>query len=355
MSDVYFLKLKDGCSLSDQIKATKDLIQTAGMDKVISNRDKVGVKIHVGEKNNDTHVSPEVIKAICSRIKRNGAFPFLTETSTLYRGQRSNAIDHLNHAYTHGFTPENVGVPFIIADGLVGNSEIRVKIPGKIFREVNIAREIAVADALIAVTHVTGHMQSGLGAGIKNLGMGLASRMGKMRQHSSIMPSVNTTKCTFCKTCMKWCPESCITQKDDKAFILQEQCIGCGECLAVCKFNAVQYNWGVASGDMQKKMAEHALGVVHSKPGKVFFLSYLVDMTRDCDCTAFKQQKVMPDLGLLASTDLVAIDQAAIDLTGEAAGDNISRKSYNHIDPLIQLIHGEAIGLGSRKYKLIQV
>ncbi|UCF99959.1 MAG: DUF362 domain-containing protein [Spirochaetaceae bacterium] len=306
----------------------------------------------MGERNNDTHVGPDLIKPIVTCVKHKDALPFLTETSTLYRGRRSNAVDHIIQAFDHGFTYEKTGAPFIMADGLFGNSEIEVPIDGVIFDKVNIAREVVFADALITVSHPTGHPGMGLGATLKNLGMGLSSRIGKLRQHSSVKPYVDKRACAYCRKCMQWCPVDAIVEEQDQAFIFTEKCIGCGECLSVCNYDAIRYDWGVESADLQKRVVEHALGVVLNKRQRCFFFSFLIDMTKGCDCFGGRQERIIPDVGILASTDPVAIDQATLDLTARRHGDSLVKKSEPGLDPGIQLGHAEKIGLGSRNYRL---
>ena len=194
----------------------------------------------------------------------------------------------------------------------------------------------------------------GLGA-IKNLGMGLASRKGKLRMHSSVKPSIKAEACTFCGQCIRWCPEDAIVPRDGRAFIVQERCIGCGECLAVCRFDAVMYDWRTESAELQRRTAEHAFGAVIGKKGKLYCLNFLTDMTRDCDCLAQKQEPLLPDLGILASRDPVAVDQATLDLTRERFGRHLGEASYPELDSGIQIEHGERIGMGSRKYRLVPV
>ena len=312
----------------------------------------MAIKLHVGERDNDTHVSPDLIAPIVACVKHGGALPFLTETSTLYKGRRSNAVDHIIQAFDHGFTYEKTGAPFIMADGLSGNTEIEVSIEGIIFKKVSIAREIVFADALITASHPTGHPGMGLGAALKNLGMGLSSRMGKLRQHSSIKPAVDEQACTFCRKCMQWCPADAIVERNEKAFILTEKCIGCGECLSMCNYDAIRYNWGVESAELQKRVAEHALGVLANKRQRCYFFNFLTDMTKGCDCEGFPQEPVMPDVGILASPDPVAIDQATLELTARSDGESLVEKSEPKLNPDIQLEHAEKIGLGHRAYEL---
>lgn len=351
-STVYFLPIADNLPEIEQAHALRKIFELAGADKIVSNSDFVAIKLHVGEKQNTTHIKPALIREIVENVKSNGGLPFLTETSTLYKGERENAVKHIMHAHRHGFSIDNVGAPFIMADGLSGNSEYEVVINGELHTAVKVAREIVAADALIVVSHPTGHIAAGLGACIKNLGMGLASRMGKMRQHSAMMPEVFTESCRFCQKCIKWCPQNAIMEKDGKAFIMTEKCVGCGECLAVCRFDAVKYDWGAESGFMQRSMAEHAYGVVKDKSDKCVFINVMVDMTKDCDCFNVKQAKMIPDIGILASFDPVAVDKATLDLTFQAHGKTLAEMSYKHHDAMIQIEHAAKIGMGSLEYEL---
>jgi uncharacterized Fe-S center protein len=354
-AEVFFVELPENSTLEQRLVGTERLLDGCGLKQIVAKRDRVAVKIHVGEGRNNTHLAPRIVGAVVERLKRLGTSPFLTETSTLYKGNRSNAIDHLTHAYEHGFGYEVVGAPFIMADGLSGNSEVEVPIPGVLFQKVNIAREAVFADALVAVTHAKGHLANALGGTIKNVGMGLSSRMGKLRQHSAMKPKVDPKACTLCLKCIRWCPVEAIVEREGKAFILTEPCIGCGECLAVCRFDAVKYDWGTQGTDLQRKEAEHALGVVLDKRDKCLFLNFLVDMTRDCDCMDRAQERIQPDLGILASQDAVAVDQATLDLTRERFGRSLAEEGWPHLDATVQLEHGERVGLGSRRYELRMV
>jgi len=352
---VYFVPIADGASAEIQAEAMQRIIAASGAMQALGASDLVAVKIHVGEKKNTTHVKPVVVRAVVDGIKKTGASAFLTETSTLYKGERENAVKHLLHAERHGFGIAQVGAPFIMADGLKGNTEMEVAVPGILHESVRVAREVVTADGLMVVSHPTGHIAAGIGACIKNLGMGLASRIGKMRQHSAMLPEINPKKCVFCKKCIQWCPEKAIVEKDGKAFILAETCIGCGECLAVCGFDAVKYDWDAESGYMQRSMAEHAYGAVIQKGEKAFYFNVLIDMTKDCDCFSVKQEKLIPDMGILASADPVAVDKATLDLTAAAHGKTLAELSYAHHDALIQVRHAQEIGMGSMDYELIKI
>ncbi len=352
-ANVYFIPVADGLSADKQAIAMAKIFETSGASQTIGRNDFVAIKVHVGEKKNTTHVKPELVKELVEKTKVLGGQPFLTETSTLYKGERENAIKHILHAHNHGFGIENIGAPFIMSDGLTGNTEYEVEINGELHKTVKVAREVLSADTLFVVSHPTGHPAAGLGACIKNIGMGLASRMGKMRQHSAMLPEVNNKSCQYCQKCIKWCPQDAIIEQGGKAFIIAEKCIGCGECLAVCRFDAVKYDWNAESGYMQRSMAEHAYGSVIGKPGKCFYFNVLIDMTKDCDCFSVKQHKLIPDIGILASDDPVAIDKATLDLTAKAHGKTLAEMSYAHHDAMIQISHAAKIGMGSLDYQLI--
>lgn len=354
MSQVFLAPLEDNASIQQQVAAVQKLITEIKMVELIAPHDYVAIKLHVGEENNTTHVKPELIKAIVDEAHRKSDNVFLTETSTLYKGERENAVKHLMHAHKHGFGIEKIGAPFIMADGLTGNSEIEVVIDGIHEKSVKIAREIAIADVLIVVSHPTGHVQAGLGACLKNLGMGLASRAGKLRQHSAVKPEVSA-ECRFCKKCIKWCPEAAIVENGQQALIMPDKCIGCGECLTVCRYDAIKYDWGMESGLLQQLMVEHAYGVVKGKEDKCVFINVLVDMTEDCDCYNTNQSKLIPDLGILISKDPVAIDKATLDLTKAANRKSLAEMAYPDLDPMNQLEHGVKLGMGSLEYELIRV
>lgn len=331
------------------------LYRQSMLDSCFEKDDFVALKIHFGEDGNTTHIPANYFNPIIQHLNKKGAKPFFTDTCVLYRGQRSNAVNHLKVAEKHGFSLANTGAPVVIADGLRGRNEIEVEINAELFEKVSIATEAVVANAMIVATHITGHMASGLGGAIKNIGMGLASRKGKLRQHSSVSPWIEGSHCTGCGECILWCPENAISMNGNIAVIDKKLCIGCGECLTVCNFEAVKYNWKTSSQDLQKKMAEHALGAIKNKIDKTCFFNFLTNITPDCDCFSTKQQLVMNDIGILASRDPVAIDKAALDLIEEQSGKTLTSMSYPAIDPLIQLKHGEKIGLGEMNYELIRI
>lgn len=356
-SQVYFVPAEFGESAESLIGKQRRLFDAAGMAKVVVEKDLIGVKTHFGEAGNVTHLQPKHVRGFVDAVKDLGGRAFLTETSTLYVGQRSNAVDHMLLAHEHGFTVEQAGCPVIMADGLQGNSELKVPAPGTDLGEVALAAGVVRAQGMIVVSHVTGHGGAGLGATIKNVGMGCSSRKGKMLQHSTVTPAVDPEKCTYCKVCMDWCPTHAISGDDalGAAVIDQDMCIGCGECLAVCRFNAVQFNWAVESADMQRMMAAHTLGLHLQKRGRIAYVSWLVNVSGECDCFGQNLDVVGPDVGILASFDPVALDQAALDVFEQRAGASLMERSHPHLDPTVILSYGEQIGLGSRTYDLVEL
>jgi uncharacterized Fe-S center protein len=352
---VYLARVADGAPVADQAKAVAKVLAATGFAERLRELDMLAIKVHVGEKNNSTHIKPELAAEAVKVAEAAGAQSFITDTATLYKGERENAIKHTIHAYRHGFHYRRTGAPFIAVDGLSGTDEAEISIGGELHESVKVAGQILLADAMVVISHATGHMGSGIGAAIKNVGMGLSSRSGKMRQHSSITPEVVPEKCENCGKCRKWCPTDAISEIEGVSYIAQENCIGCGECLAVCRYGAVKYDWEIESAVLQRSMAEHAAGVVRHFGPKAVYLNVMVDMTRDCDCLNKKQKKAVPDIGVVGSADIVAVDQATLDLTARAHGANLAEKFHPELDPVIQIAHAEKMGLGSRKYRLEEI
>lgn len=335
-------------------KARKVYLATGFNDR-IAEGDFTALKIHFGEVGNTGYIKPAWLAGLLWEVRQKTPHAFLTDSNTLYVGHRSNSIDHLRLAWSHGFTPEATGLPVIIADGLIGRDKQEPRSAQARTASSKIASAILDADALIGLTHVTGHVQTGLGAAIKNIGMGCASRAGKLDQHSVTHPRVNAKQCRNCSVCMSFCPETAIVQAEAHVVIDPAKCIGCGECLVVCKYGAIKMKWDEDSLRLQEKMAEYAHRVLAHFQGKAVFVSFLIQVTKDCDCMAKNQKPITDDIGILASLDPVAIDQATADLLVAAGhGRDPFRAGYD-IDWSGQLAHGEAIGLGKRAYTLVEI
>ncbi len=372
-SQVFFADLRStGKSLLVKLDV---LLGRADLKGKIQEKDLVAIKLHFGEKDNTAFIRPLFVRRIVDQVKRSKGKPFLTDTNTLYSGARNEAVSHLTIAYQHGFAYSVVGAPILIADGLRGNSAVKVRIDKPLFKTVSIAREIHTSDALLCVTHFKGHELSGFGGALKNLGMGCASREGKLSQHSTISPRVKEKSCSSCRRCLQWCPAEAISmitpdveKKRGVASIDPKKCIGCGECIVTCPTGAIQIQWNETSLLFQKKVVEHAYGAVLRKRERVLYLNFLTQVTPACDCNPSSDIPLVNDIGILAAEDPVAIDQASVDLVNREEGIKASklqknwnpgedkfRAVYPEVDWSIQLAYGEEIGLGTRQYDLIRI
>jgi uncharacterized Fe-S center protein len=325
-----------------------------GLDGKIEPDAFVALKLHFGEKGNTGYIRPAWLEKTLYRIRQRTKRAYFTDTNTLYVGLRSNAVDYTQLAGDHGFTLEKTGLPVHIADGLIGEDSEEVAVNLKRVKSAKIAAGILHADFLICLSHLTGHVQTGVGAAIKNLGMGCASRAGKLEQHAEVNPRISAKLCRNCGICLDYCPAGAIVQKEGSAVILNEECIGCGECLVVCKVGAVKMRWGEDSARLQEKMAEYAFAVARHFRGKIGFLNVLLKVTKDCDCMAKDQPEIVKDIGILASTDPVAIDKCSADLAVKRGKRDVFRAGYD-VDWMLQLRHGADIGLGSLDYELVEL
>lgn len=367
-STVYFTDLSAGWTKSVPAKVT-DLLEMLKPAEIFHSKELVAVKMHFGEAGNTAHIRPQYVRRVVDRLKDLGANPFLTDTNTLYVGSRTHAYNHLVTAYENGFTREVTGAPVIIADGLRGSNQSNVKLSGNHFQEAHIAADIYNADGLVVLSHFKGHELSGFGGALKNIGMGCASREGKLAQHSNISPKVNAKKCIGCGECVGWCRGGAISLsrqgKQRKAKISPENCIGCAECILACPQGSIQVQWNESIPVFMEKMMEYASAVLKSKKDKAFFVTFVTDVSPLCDCTPFSDRPFVPGLGILASLDPVAVDQAAVDLVNGAPGNPLSslksafapgedklKALFPNIDWEHQLNYAAQMGLGTREYVL---
>ncbi len=333
---------------------TEKLFVALDLDTRVEKGDFVALKIHFGEKGNTGFIKPAWLEGVITRLRARTNRVFLTDTNTLYVGERSNAVDHIRLAAAHGFSLEKTGAPVLIADGLGGENDEEVRVDLKWVKTAKIASGIVRADFLVALNHFTGHVQTGLGAALKNIGMGCASRAGKLEQHSDAHPRINPKICRNCSLCLDYCPAGAIIQKEGSAHILEDRCLGCGECLVVCKLGAVKMRWDADSIRVQEKMAEYAFAVWSRFKDKAGCINFLLQITKDCDCMSKDQPEIIEDIGILASLDPVAIDKASVDLVLGKRKKDVLRQGYD-IDWAVQLRHGQSIGLGSLDYELIRL
>lgn len=343
------------------------LLLTAGMDTIDFQKKYVAVKIHFGEPGNLAYLRPNYAKTVVDLVKELGGAPFLTDCNTLYVGRRKNALDHLDSAYENGFSPFSTGCHVIIADGLKGTDEALVPVRGgEYIQEAKIGRAIMDADVFINLTHFKGHESTGFGGAFKNAGMGCGSRAGKMEMHNSGKPLVSKTRCVGCGICQKNCAHGAITITDKKAAINHDKCVGCGRCLGACPMDAVYAKNNEANDILNKKIAEYAAAILQNKPS--FHINLVMDISPYCDCHAENDAPILPDVGMFASFDPVALDLACADacnrqpvMRESALGD----KDHSHHDHFtdmhpdtnwrVCLEHAQKLGLGSMDYELVEI
>lgn len=365
-SPVYFIDMsgQDKGRLPDRLGV---LLGKLPLSRVISKGDLVAVKLHFGERGNKAFVPPSLVRPVVDAIKGLGGRPFLADANTLYVGSRSDSVAHLETAQAHGFSFETMGCPVIIADGLRGGAYVEVEVGGKHLKRVKLAHDLAKADAIVCVTHFKGHELAGFGGSIKNLGMGGGARGAKLAMHSDIVPQIKAEKCTACGRCRANCPAGAI-EIEKSARIDDKKCIGCGSCIVVCPEHAVRNGWDSGPAAMQEKMVEHLAGFVKHHKEKIAYLNYIINVSPACDCYGKTDPYIVPDIGVCASLDPVAVDAASVDLVNKAKGlkstalkkafgpgSDKFRDIYPEADWSIQLRYAEKLGLGSRKYLLHKI
>lgn len=368
-SEVYFTDLhtKLGEGLPTKLKR---LIKKAGIDQIDMDGKFVAIKMHFGELGNLGFLRPNYARAVVDVVKELGGIPFLTDCNTLYPGSRKNAIEHLYCAWENGFTPLTVGCPILIGDGLKGTDDIEVPIDGEYVKSAKIGRAIMDADVFISLSHFKGHENTGFGGAIKNIGMGCGSRAGKKEQHCDGIPTIDPELCRGCHRCERECANDGLSFNEEtrKMQIDEENCVGCGRCIGACNFDAISFaNWS-ASKDLNGRMAEYAKAVIDGRPN--FHISVVRDISPNCDCHAENDVAILPDIGMFASFDPLALDQACVDaclkqqpLPGSQLDRNMHKPDFcDHHDHFENstpeseyktcLAHAEKIGLGSRQYHL---
>ena len=370
-SKVYFtdFRTRVGVSLTEKLQR---LIKKAGITDIDMDGKFVAIKMHFGELGNLSYLRPNYAKAVADVVKECGGKPFLTDCNTLYPGSRKNALEHLDCANINGFNTITTGCQIIIGDGLRGTDDITVPVRnGEYCKEAYIGRAVMDADIFISLTHFKGHESTGFGGAIKNIGMGCGSRAGKMHQHNSGKPIVHDDLCRGCRRCAKECGSDAITYENGKAVINQDICKGCGRCIGACAFDAIEnQNWD-ANEILGRKMAEYSQAVCDGRP--TFHISLVRDISPNCDCHGENDAPILPDVGIFASFDPVALDQACVDaclhatpMPNSQLSDNLADPHWHHhhdnfldSNPNVRwketLEHAEKIGLGTREYELIQM
>ncbi len=379
VSKVYFSDLRTN-SGKNLLEKLEKLIKKAGIADIDFKDKFTAIKIHFGEPGNLAFLRPNYAKVVADVVKELGGKPFLTDCNTLYVGGRKNALDHIDAAYTNGFSPFSTGCHVIIGDGLKGTDEIAVPVEnGEYVKEAKIGRAIMDADVFITLTHFKGHELTGFGGTLKNIGMGCGSRAGKMEMHNSGKPHVVQERCVGCKTCQKNCAHSAITfDENRKASINHDFCVGCGRCIGSCNFDAIESPNDESNDILNKKIAEYTYAVVNGRPN--FHISLVVDVSPFCDCHGENDLPIVPDVGMFASFDPVALDMACVDackkqqvIKGSYLEEQYSEHEHcdchhhshaskdhfgiTHPDTNweVGIDHAVKLGLGNKEYELVVV
>ncbi len=361
-SKVYFTNFHTTMRENLQQKLAR-LLLTAGLDKLPLENKYVAIKLHFGEPGNLAYLRPNYAKTVADLVKQLGGKPFLTDCNTLYVGGRKNALDHLESAYQNGFNPYNLGCHLLIADGLKGTDDVEVPVNGEYVKSAKIGRALMDADVVISLTHFKGHEATGFGGTIKNIGMGGGSRAGKMEMHSSGKPFVDEKTCIGCGSCQKACAHDAPILENRRMHIDWEKCVGCGRCIGACPVDAIQPANDESNIILNCKMAEYTKAVVQNRPS--FHISLVMDVSPVCDCYSVNDVPIIPDVGMFASFDPVALDQACADACNkmqrsaetEFRGDSADLFTALHTetDWHYQISQGKKIGLGTDEYELIEI
>jgi len=354
-SKVYFIGIKQEDDVFLISQKLKRLCEESKVLDFILKDDLIAIKIHFGEEGNTGFVKPQYVKVIVDEILKKEAKAFLSDTNTLYKGKRTNSQSHLELAKAHGFSKENIGIDIIIPDDQKKENVSEVTINRRFVKTAKIAKIFLENNGLVVISHFKGHLMTGFGGALKNVGMGCASREGKLFQHSDIAPVVYKNKCVGCAECVKVCPKGAIIIIDNKSNIDPKKCIGCASCIAVCNYSAIDVIWEKGASTIQEKMIEYAYSVIKPKKQKIAFFNFLLKITKECDCIAKDDPRVCPDIGILTSQDPVSIDKASLDLVNKTSGKDIFRELHPKRDYRRQLKYAFKLGLGNLDYELIEI
>ena len=371
---VYFTDFRTAAYGDGLPAKLKKLMRRAGVGTIDMEGKFVAIKMHFGELGNISYLRPNYAKAVADLVKEEGGKPFLTDCNTMYPGSRKNALEHLYCAWENGFTPMTVGCPVLIGDGLKGTDDVAVPVVGgEYVKEAKIGRGVMDADVFISLSHFKGHETTGFGGAIKNIGMGCGSRAGKAEQHSNGKPSIDAARCRGCRKCRRECANDGLVfdSETGKMTVDLAHCVGCGRCLGACNFDAIEFREDDAVEVLNRRMAEYAKAVVDGRPH--FHVSLIVDVSPYCDCHGENDAPILPNIGMFASFDPLALDQACADvclaanpLPGSRLSDNMARQGFVDLGDHFRnttpesdwescLVHAEKIGLGTREYELITV
>jgi hypothetical protein len=354
-SNVWFIPVDDGDDIPLVAERLKTVLIASGFRTLLTKNITARVKMHFGDEGNTGHVRPELVRVIADLVAEQSGITILSDTNTLYRGRRSTSREHRLIAGEHRFTSDVTGALLEIPDDNDPETVRTVACSGRFITAAKVMRCFTDADLLVGVAHFKGHLMTGFGGALKNIGMGCASREGKFAQHGGVAPFILANRCTGCGACVAVCPADAIALVNDIAVLDTGKCIGCASCYAACKNNTIEVDWGRGAGVISGRMVEYA-GATLAGVCRRVFINAALHITAECDCLAKDDPRIVPDIGILAATDPVAIDQACYDLSCRSAGgyDPFS-KAHPGRNATLQLDYAEQLGIGRRNYELIKV
>lgn len=352
-SKVYFIPIDSSDNKEAVKEKLKELLRKSGILSVIGPGDKVAAKIHFGEEGNTGYVDPVLAGVICRETKAKCAEVHLSDANVLYRGRRTQTAEHMKIAREHGFTKDATGVDVFIPDETKPEATCEIAIDQDHIKTAKVGRYFIECDSLVVISHFKGHMLTGFGGAIKNVGMGCATRQGKLALHNALAPVVYPDNCIACGACVAICPVGAL-KIDGKVALDASKCIGCANCVGVCPTFSLFVDMK-AGGTVQEKTAEYAYAVLKSKKNKSCFINFATKINKECDCWGQENPRIAPDVGIFASLDPVAIDKASYDMVNKISKKDIFRESHPDQDGLIQLSHSEKMGMGSQEYELVEV
>jgi len=349
------------------VQKFRRLALTAGIGDIDMKDKYVAIKLHFGEPGNLAYLRPQYARTLADIVKEKGGKPYLVDCNTLYIGRRANALDHLDSAYENGFSPLQVGCHVLIGDGLKGDDEVAVPVKNAEYSKVAyIGRGVMDADVVISLTHFKAHEGTGFGGALKNIGMGCGSRRGKKDMHEEEKPAVDVSRCVGCGVCQKNCAHGAISV-EKTACINSTLCAGCGRCIEMCPAKCIHPMDDRANEILSRKIAEYTAAVVQDKPA--FHLSLACDISPYCDCYRINDAPIVEDIGMFASFDPVAIDQACADMVNAAKPlrnsllyqrkDAVKGDHFRSLHPVTNweacLEQGVKLGLGVREYEIVEM
>lgn len=359
------------------VRKFERLMDKVGLPSLVKSGDRVAIKVHMGAPLTTRYLRSFYVRTAVDYLKKINTKPVVVETTGLgLLDPRGTAKKYLEVALTHGFSKETLGTEILIVDGEFGLDCIKVKIEGLRLKEVSIPRALLEFDFILNLTHFKGHEMTAFSGAIKNIGVGCVGKETKYFIHYLNKPSINTTLCNGCGRCIEICPSKAIRMSNGRVVLDQDVCYGCKACLAVCPVKALKSTRISEPSEIQIRVVDATYGILKTMGflNKILNVNFLLEIDWKCDCEhqqlGWSDLPIVPDIGILASRDIVAVDKASIDLVNATpaipgsqayevgavnAGSDKFKALYPSADWAFMLKLAEELGLGSTNYRLIKI